>query len=83
MANYLMTTSKDPVALEKEEAKLFDKWFTEILFKTCSCFERDVLRGCKKDLFIEWLRLANGGKPKEIKTRFKNHDEYLAYFKKV
>ena len=43
-----MSEVKDPI---REE---FFTWFMRILYKTDSCFERDVLRDNKENLFKSW-----------------------------
>lgn len=44
----------------------FENWFTGLLLKTDSCFERDVLRGQKVALKAEWARQS--GEPTESPT---------------
>ena len=54
--------TKTDYNVEKDE---FDQYFTRLMVEsTGSCFERDVLRGCKGDLWKEWKRLIEGGEPK-------------------
>lgn len=52
----------------------FEEFFTRILLKTASCFERDVLRDCKGTLKEAYIRRArevdNSDKPDSMKSLF-------------
>lgn len=39
----------------------FESWFLHLMTSCESCFHRDVLRGNKKNLYLEFCRLADGG----------------------
>lgn len=41
---------------EQVNRRLFDDWFVGLLYKTQACWERDILRACKEQMFLEWLK---------------------------
>lgn len=66
-----MNEPKDRIEDGHPDKKYFESWFTALLMSRSTrkhgCFMRDILRGCKRDLWNEYIRLSHGGEPK-LKT---------------